>query len=195
MKLPILRRPVGGLLTLGGLLVAWFTPVSVYGEERPVICGDDSSYMQRRLDADQVDDLCKVYQGKVWLVVNTASRCGFTGQYDGLEKLYQDYRDKGLVVVGFPSNDFGGQEPGTEQTIKKFCRLTYGVKFPMYAKTVVKGDQAHPFFKALAAASGGPPRWNFYKYLIDREGRLVGSFSSFTKPESSDLVEAIEQLL
>ena len=129
------------------------------------------------------------------LVVNTASKCGFTPQYDGLEKLYRDYRDKGLVVIGFPSNDFGQQEPGSEDKIQDFCRLTYGVEFPMYAKTKILGETADPFYKALITASGQTPKWNFHKYLINREGRLIGSYSSFVKPQSSELIQAIEAAL
>ncbi|TNF91773.1 MAG: glutathione peroxidase [Gammaproteobacteria bacterium] len=149
----------------------------------------------RRLNSNASEDICDVYKGKVILVVNTASKCAFTNQYEGLEKLYQDYRERGLVVVGFPSNDFGGQEPGSEETIKNFCRLSYGIQFPMYEKIRVKGDEAAPLYKALASAAGQKPRWNFHKYLIDRYGNLAGSYSSFVKPESDTLVTAIEALL
>ncbi len=159
------------------------------------ICGGDNAFVHRRLDSDQQENLCEVYAGKVVLVVNTASRCAFTGQYDGLEKLYAEYRSKGLEVVGFPSNDFGNQEPGDEQSIKNFCRLTYGVQFPMYAKIRVKGQDADPFYAALAIAAGQSPRWNFHKYLLDRQGRLVGSYGSFVKPQSDTLTKAIEKLL
>ena len=160
-----------------------------------MICSDDVSFIKRRLDSDQQDNLCQAYKGKVLLVVNTASRCGFTDQYDDLEKLYTRFKDQGLVVIGFPSNDFGNQEPGDEKSIKSFCRLTYGVQFPMYEKTRVKGEDIDPFYQALIDASGQKPRWNFYKYLIDREGRLVDSYSSFTNPQSDKIVKAIEKLL
>ena len=159
------------------------------------ICGGDNAFVHRRLDSDQQENLCEVYAGKVVLVVNTASRCAFTGQYEDLEKIYSEYRERGFVVVGFPSNDFGNQEPGKEQSIKTFCRLTYGVEFPMYAKTRVKGQDADPFYAALAIAAGQSPRWNFHKYLLDRQGRLVGSYSSFVKPQSDTLTKAIEKLL
>jgi glutathione peroxidase len=135
------------------------------------------------------------YQGKVVLVVNTASYCGFTRQYDGLEKLYANLRPKGLVVVGFPSNNFGNQEPGTEKEIADFCRLTYGVQFPMMAKTEVVGPAAHPFFQELAKTTGEKPQWNFHKYLIDRSGRKVASFSSRVEPNSPELAAAINRLL
>ena len=149
----------------------------------------------RRLASDEVVNIGDEYGGKVLLIVNTASKCGNTPQYDGLEKLYQEYGDRGLVVLGFPSNDFMGQEPGTEDEIKEFCRLTYGVEFPMFEKTRVTGQDAHPFFTALAEASGTPPRWNFHKYLIDRDGRLVSDFSPGTQPYDEKLVQAIEAAL
>jgi glutathione peroxidase len=131
----------------------------------------------------------------VLLIVNTASKCGNTPQYDGLEKLYEQYGEQGLVVLGFPSNDFMGQEPGTEQQIEEFCRLTYGVEFPMFAKTRVKDRDAHPFFVALAEASGSYPRWNFHKYLIGRDGEFVRQFSPRTQPYDAEVISALEQAL
>jgi glutathione peroxidase len=149
----------------------------------------------RRLGSEETVNLNSVYGGKVVLVVNTASQCAFTGQYEGLEALYAKYRDRGLVVLGFPSNDFGNQEPGTEAQIKDFCRLTYSVKFPMFAKTRVKEGDADPLFQSLGEAAGRYPQWNFHKYLIDRNGRLTDDFLSFTSPESEIMVNAIEELL
>jgi glutathione peroxidase len=149
----------------------------------------------RKLASEDEVNLCEAYEGKVLLVVNTASKCGNTPQYDGLEKLYDQYGKAGLVVLGFPSNDFLGQEPGTEEQIEEFCRLTYGVQFPMFEKTSVKQNNAHPFFVALADASGTYPTWNFHKYLIGRDGELVREFSPRTKPYSDDLVAAIEAAL
>ena len=149
----------------------------------------------RRLGSEATVNLKQAYQGKVVLIVNTASQCAFTGQYEGLEALYAKYRDRGLVVLGFPSNDFGNQEPGTEQQIKDFCRLTYSVKFPMFAKTRVSKGNADPFFQSLGEAAGRYPQWNFHKYLIDRDGRLADDFLSFTSPESRTMVGAIEELL
>jgi glutathione peroxidase len=139
--------------------------------------------------------LCEAYAGKVVLVVNTASKCGFTPQYEGLEALYREYGPRGLVVLGFPSNDFANQEPGTEAEIGKFCRSTFGVQFPMFEKTVVRGDSAHPFFRHLAQTSGDVPDWNFHKYLLDRSGRVVRSFGPLTTPTSEKLRSAIEALL
>ena len=140
-------------------------------------------------------NLGEAYAGKVILVVNTASKCGNTPQYEGLEKLYEEYQDDGLVVLGFPSNDFFGQEPGTEAEIQEFCRLTYGVKFPMFEKVTVKEGDAHPFFDALAAAAGTYPTWNFHKYLIGRDGEAAREFSPRTRPYDPKLVAAIEQAL
>ena len=138
--------------------------------------------------------LCQ-YQGKVILVVNTASFCGFTSQYDGLEKLYARLKDKGLVVVGFPSNDFGEQEPGGSKEIADFCRLTYGVEFPMMAKSVVKGEHANPFYLKLREITGSKPRWNFHKYLINRDATKVAAFGSMTAPDDGDLLKKIDEFL
>lgn len=149
----------------------------------------------RRLASDEVVNLADAYTGKVILVVNTASKCGNTPQYEGLEKLYDEYRDDGLVVLGFPSNDFFGQEPGTEEEIQEFCRLTYGVRFPMFEKVTVKEGEAHPFFDGLAAAAGTYPTWNFHKYLIGRDGQLIAEFSPRTKPYDDRLVASIKTAL
>ena len=146
-----------------------------------------------RLQDEKPQSLCQ-YSGKVVLVVNTASFCGFTGQYKGLEELYARYKDKGLVVLGFPSNDFA-QESGSNQQIAEFCENTFGVKFPMFAKSSVKGPEASPLFRQLAQLSGTAPRWNFHKYLIARDGKLVDQYSSLTAPDSSGLVRTIEQQL
>jgi glutathione peroxidase len=158
----------------------------------------DSSLLDRdfrRLASQETVNLCDAYSGKVILVVNTASKCGNTPQYDGLEKLYTEYGEQGLVVLGFPSNDFMGQEPGTEQEIEEFCRLTYGVEFPMFEKTTVKGEEANPFYAALAEASGTYPTWNFHKYLIGRDGRYITEFSPRTQPEDEAVVSALQAAL
>ncbi len=146
-----------------------------------------------RLQDDVPQHLCQ-YQGSVILIVNTASFCGFTQQYEGLEKLYSRYKDRGLVVLGFPSNDFGNQEPGSNQEIAAFCSNTFGVKFPMAAKTSVKGSGAHPLFKQLARLSEAPG-WNFHKYILDRDGRLVRSFSSMVSPSDRRFISEIERAL
>ena len=138
--------------------------------------------------------LCQ-YAGKVILVVNTASYCGFTSQYEGLEQLYARLKDKGLVVLGFPSNDFGEQEPGSNQEIANFCRLTYGVEFPMVGKTVVKGPDANPLYQQLAKITGSTPKWNFHKYLINRDATQVVAYTSLTKPDDRDLLAKIDAFL
>lgn len=170
---------------------------SAEGEQKSTngTCSPLLDVKKRLLASKHEKHLCD-YQGKVILVVNTASKCGFTPQYEGLERLYAQYADQGLVVLGFPSNDFMGQEPGSEQEIASFCRLTYGVKFPMFAKTAVKRGTDDPFYRLLAqAADDTYPKWNFYKYLIDRYGQLVDVYSSMTKPEDEDLVETLQRLL
>jgi glutathione peroxidase len=146
-----------------------------------------------RLQDEKPQSLCQ-YAGKVVLVVNTASFCGFTGQYKGLEALHAKYKDRGLVVLGFPSNDFS-QESGNNQQIADFCESTFGVKFPMFTKTQVTGDGAAPFFKQLTAQTGQRPRWNFHKYLIGRDGKAIDQYSSMTGPDSKALVSVIEKAL
>jgi glutathione peroxidase len=148
----------------------------------------------KRLQDDVPQDLCQ-YAGKVVLVVNTASYCGFTSQYQGLEALYAKYGSRGLVVLGFPSNDFGKQEPGNAKEIADFCFNTYGVKFPMFAKSSVKGPQANPLHARLIKATGEEPKWNFTKYLIDRNGNIVEHFPSKVTPEDKVLVSKIEKAL
>jgi glutathione peroxidase len=143
---------------------------------------------------DESVSLCR-FSGKVLLVVNTASECGYTPQYEGLEKLYRRYRDRDFVVLGFPANDFGGQEPGSNKDIAQFCRLNYGVTFPMFAKTSVVGTNANSLYRALAARTGTPPRWNFHKYLLDRAGQPVGVFESAVDPADSRITSQIERLL
>lgn len=157
-------------------------------------CPSALNFKFPRLQDEVSQDLCQ-YAGKVILVVNTASYCGFTSQYEGLEKLYAKYGSKGFVVLGFPSNDFGQQEPGSNKEIADFCKNTYDVKFPMFAKSHVKGNEANPLFKHLIEKSKTTPQWNFYKYLIDRKGNVVDSFNSLTKPESSSITKQIEKLL
>jgi glutathione peroxidase len=146
-----------------------------------------------RLQDDAPQDLCQ-YAGKVVLVVNTASFCGFTRQYEGLERLHARFRARGFVVLGFPSNDFGQQEPGSAKQIAEFCENTFGVRFPMFAKTRVSGPEADPLFAELTRLSG-PPRWNFYKYLIGRDGKLIAHYSSLTDPMDRKIVAEIERAL
>jgi glutathione peroxidase len=146
-----------------------------------------------RLQDEKPQPLCQ-YAGKVILVVNTASYCGFTPQYKGLEALDSKYRARGLAVLGFPSNDFA-QETGSNKEIADFCENTFGVKFPMFAKSSVKGPDANPLFKQLAQVSGTTPKWNFYKYLIGRDGTVVDSYSSLTTPDDRRFLGEIEKQL
>jgi glutathione peroxidase len=148
----------------------------------------------KRLQDDAPQDLCQ-YAGRVLLVVNTASYCGFTSQYEGLEKLHTDLKAKGLVVLGFPSNDFGQQEPGGSKQIADFCTNTYGVKFPMFEKSVVTGSGANPLYRELAQATGKTPRWNFHKYLIGRDGKALASYSSMVTPQDMKLMADIDRAL
>ena len=137
------------------------------------------------------------FAGKTVLIVNTASACGFTGQYDGLQSLWETYRDKGLVVLAVPSNDFGAQETGTNDQIKSFCEVNFNIDFPITEKQTVKGDEAHPFFTWVVSELGkaSRPRWNFYKYLIGPDGRAIEWYSSMTSPESRKLIRTIETAL
>ena len=135
------------------------------------------------------------YEGKALLVVNTASQCGFTPQYEGLQSVWEEYKDQGLVVIGIPSNNFGSQEPGQEGEVKEFCETTFGINFPMTSKEDVKGDTAHPFYKWLKSEYGKSPKWNFHKYLITPDGALANSFLSLTKPQSNKVKKAIENVL
>ena len=146
-----------------------------------------------RLQDEKPQSLCQ-YAGKVVVVVNTASFCGFTPQYEGLEALYSKYKDQGLVVLGFPSNDFS-QETGNNKQIADFCENTFGVKFPMFTKTSVTGKDASPLFKQLSAKTGTTPKWNFYKYVISRNGQSVESFNSMADPKSKSFVREIEKQL
>lgn len=169
-------------------------PTPATASPASTICPTILNHSFNRLQDEAPQNLCQ-YAGKVVLVVNTASYCGFTSQYEGLEALYGKYKDKGLVVLGFPSNDFGKQEPGTDKEIADFCFNTYAVKFPMFSKTVVSGPNRNALFAQLAKETGTTPKWNFYKYLIDRNGRVVDSYNSMTKPQSKGLLGDIEKLL
>ena len=140
------------------------------------------------------------YKGKVMLLINVASRCGFTPQYTGLEALYRKYKDQGLVLVGFPANNFMGQEPGTNEEIAAFCKRTYDVTFPMYSKISVKGDDQAPLYKFLTdkeanPTTGGDIRWNFTKFLVDRNGKVIARFESKVAPDNAEFVAAVEAAL
>jgi len=158
-------------------------------------CPETLNFKKEKLADDEIVDLCNEYKGKVVMVVNTASFCGFTKQYKSLESVYRKYKDEGFVVLGFPSNDFGEQEPGNEAQIKDFCERTYKIKFPMFEKTVVSKGTNDPMYKLLGTMAGEYPSWNFHKYLLDRNGKLVSSIASRTDPKSASVISKIESLL
>lgn len=159
----------------------------------------DSIYEFKPTNINGKETSLSEYKGKVLLIVNTASECGYTPQYEGLQTLYEDYKDKGLVVLGFPANNFGGQEPGTDKEIKKFCKVNYDVNFPMFSKVSVKGKDQHPLFKYLTSAPNnnfsGAIKWNFEKFLINKDGKLINRFRSATEPQSEEITRAIQQAL
>lgn len=170
---------------------------SIFGSASIAMAADRSAHDFGFLSIEGEPLPLSSFAGKAVLVVNTASQCGFTGQYADLQSIWRRYRDRGLVVLGVPSNDFGGQEPGTETQIKKFCEVNYDIDFPLTEKTQVKGPDAHPFYLWAAAEFGAKakPRWNFHKYLVAPDGRLVDWFSTVTAPTSDRLVKAIERVL
>ncbi len=180
---------------VGFLLLAMFSAAGVVHASDTSHCPDVLNFEKQRLVSKENVNLCKEYLGKVVLIVNTASKCGFTPQYEGLEALYRKYKDDGFVVLGFPSNDFGQQEPGSEEEIADFCRRTYGVEFPMFKKTTVTRFNAEPLYQALGKKSGEFPEWNFHKYLLDRQGNLVASYNSRVAPQDGRLVDRIKSLL
>lgn len=153
------------------------------------------SFTVKDIDGKDVN-LAEAYKGKVVLIVNVASKCGYTRQYDGLQKLFAAKKDSGLVILGFPANDFGGQEPGSEAEIKQFCSSKFSVTFPMFSKTAVTGKNASPLFSALTKdPAGGAPKWNFTKYLIDSNGKLVARYDSGVGPDDAKLTGKIDELL
>lgn len=178
-------------LTMGALLMWPFTKAHAQDQQ-----GSAYDYHFTTLIGEKPLPLSQ-FRGKVLLIVNTASQCGFTKQYDGLQKLYDTYKDRGLVILGVPSNDFGQQEPGSADAIAQFCKLNYGVTFPMASKQVVSGDDAHPFYQWAydTLGFGTAPKWNFHKYLVDRHGVLVDHFNSTTAPEADSIKQAIEAAL
>ena len=195
------RRSVGLVQRRAGLVAMLSLPVAALafgwtnraGATAPRACPALLDHTLPRLQDDQPQNLCQ-YAGKVVLAVNTASACGYTPQYEGLQKLHERYASRGLVIVGFPSADFR-QEPKDNKGIAEQCFDVYGVRFPMFAKSGVVGQTANPFFAALARETGEAPKWNFHKYLIDRQGRAVAAFPSAVDPLDRRLTGRIEQLL
>jgi glutathione peroxidase len=174
-------------------LVLAATDASIASSTAPATCPKLLQHTMLRLQDEKPQALCQ-YAGQVVLVVNTASFCGFTPQYKGLEALYAKYKGRGLVVLGFPSNDFS-QEPESNAKIADFCDNTFGVKFPMFTKTAVRGSDAIPLFKQLAEQTGATPKWNFYKYLISRDGKTVKSYGSVTGPQDKGFISEVEKML
>lgn len=179
-----------------GMMAGLMGCVSSENEEATV----SNIYDLTMQDIDGKAVCLEAFKGKVLLIVNVASKCGFTGQYEGLEQLYKTYKDQGLVILGFPANNFMRQEPGTEAEIKNFCTLTYGVTFPMFAKISVRGKDIHPLYQYLTSKAdnaqfGGRISWNFNKFLVSRTGAIIGRFGSRTKPDDTALIAAIEAAL
>ena len=172
------------------LVIGCLTATSTMANE----CPDLLKFVKRKLNSQETVNLCEEYKGKTLLIVNTASYCGFTPQFEGLETLYNDYKDQNFAVLGFPSHDFN-QEDEDESKTAELCELTYGVKFPMFEAVSVRGDDVDPLYRRLTEMSGTAPKWNFYKYLVNRQGEVVDSYSSFTKPEDEDFRADIEKAL
>ncbi len=192
-----MRRFLSSLLALSAAAVALAVAAPALAAGHAAddgACPALLNYTFNRLQTGQPESLCQ-FRGKVLLIVNTASYCGYTHQYEGLETLYRRYKSQGLVVVGFPSNDFGEQEPGSNQEIAEFCRLTYGVQFPMFEKTSVSSLKSNPLYATLLARTGQTPQWNFHKYLVDRNGNRVESFRSKIEPNDDALITVLEKLL
>lgn len=181
------------ILRLIAVVGAALLSTPLFAADTPAGCPATLQHTFPRLQDEKPQSLCQ-YSGKVALVVNTASYCGFTPQYKGLEALHGKYRDQGLVVLGFPSNDFS-QETGSNKDIADFCESTFGVKFPMFGKSSVRGRDANPLFRQLAEKTGRQPLWNFHKYLIGRDGSIIASYTSLTDPTDRTLVRDIERQL
>ncbi len=185
--------PIGAFVMLQNMAVIHAAPNAAKSGATAPAC---PALLNQKFDTLQGGkiDLCQ-YAGKVVVVVNTASNCGYTKQYEGLQAIQDKYKDRGLVVLGFPANDFGKQEPGSNAEVADFCERTYKVKFPMIAKSSVVEGSANPLHEALAKATGQRPKWNFHKYLIGRDGKASASFGSRVEPQSADMITAIEKLL
>ena len=173
---------------------AVFTSMAIAAPAYANQCGEILGHSMQQLNTRETIDLCDSYQGKTLLIVNTASKCGFTPQFDALEALYQRYQDKGLVILGFPSDSFKQEYDDAGKTAE-VCYLTYGVKFPMFASSKVRGDDANPVFKALIAKSGESPSWNFNKYLVSSDEQTVKHFGSRTAPDDKDFIAELEKML
>lgn len=182
-----------------GIAIAyWYGMIFNPTPTKPVDAASVYGFTMKDIDGNDVK--LEKYKGSVVMIVNTASRCGYTPQYEGLQKIYERYKDRGFVVLGFPANNFMGQEPGTEKEIKEFCTLKYNVSFPMFSKISVTGSDQHPLYGYLTNKKtnpefGGDISWNFNKFLVGRDGKIVARFGSKDKPEDPNLIEAIEKQL
>ena len=187
------------VILVGGIVGGY--ELGFIGNPSPSEAAKEKSVLEFTMkDIDGNDIKLSKYKGNVLLVVNTASKCGYTSQYEGLEKIYGKYKDQGLVILGFPANNFMGQEPGTNEEIKEFCALKYKVSFPMFAKISVKGEDQHPLYNFLTNPKTDPQfsgdiSWNFNKFIIDRKGNVVARFSSKDTPEGDSVTQAIEKYL
>ncbi len=193
MKTQNSARILCSALAIGGLLMASAAQAQT---QKPAGGSVKSFYDLKTETLDGKPADLSAYKGKVTLVVNVASKCGYTPQYEGLEKLYREMKGKGVTLLGFPSNDFGGQEPGTAEEIATFCKNTYDVTFPLFSKVQTKpGDKQSPIYSHLGKASGNLPAWNFSKYVIDKNGNVVAFFPSKTTPDAPELKAALEKAL
>jgi glutathione peroxidase len=188
-----------GVLMMGATLIT-IAGLDLFASEAggPIVEKSVLEFTMKNIEGQDVK--LDAYRGNVLLLVNVASKCGYTPQYEGLETLYQKYKDQGLVIMGFPANNFFWQEPGTDEEIKNFCTLKYHVTFPMFSKISVKGKQIHPLYRFLTSKETNPEfsgniSWNFNKFLVDRNGKIIGRFSGKDKPESAPVVQAIENAL
>lgn len=194
-----MRRILG--VSLFAVAAIAITAACYFDRSAPVVEAKEKSVLDFEVkNIDGADVKLKKYKGSVLMIVNTASKCGFTPQYEGLETIYQKYKDQGFTVLGFPANNFRGQEPGTDAEIKEFCELKYKVTFPMFSKVSVLGEDQHPMYKFLTSKEtdpqfGGDISWNFNKFLIDRKGNIVARFTSKDAPQSEAVIAAIEKHL
>ncbi|MEW9797010.1 glutathione peroxidase [Alteromonas sp. CYL-A6] len=178
------------IVTSLGLLIG----LAVTGTASANSCPAVLKFMKRKLNSQETVNLCEEYQGKALLIVNTASYCGFTPQFEGLEAMYEKYKDQNFAILGFPSHEFN-QEADSEEKTAELCELTYGVKFPMFEPTDVKGENADPLYRMLAQATGEEPSWNFNKYLVDKDGNIVKHYSSRVTPSDATLIADVERAM
>lgn len=183
---------LGLLLIVGAIVFAKFKPSQTTPKPK-----ETDFYKLSANNIKGEDTKMSIYKNKVVLVVNVASKCGLTPQYEGLEEIYQKYKDQGLVILGFPCNQFNGQEPGTEEEISEFCKLNYGVTFPLFSKIDVKGEQAHPIYRLLVHSTdnNNDIEWNFGKFILSKDGKTIKRFSPQTQPNSKQVIETIEKAI